>query len=484
MEYSSVYKNKLINALNEIERKVAKLPEFIWATEAYDYLVQEIQGDILSFSKDLAVLNGFFEVYSEPNIFLISMDDHVKKKILSSIHKIMSDSLLIMESLDKSLLSDDKQKIFQSVCNLFGEIALILRFDILSPPSESSDGASVLEICKHMDLLKKNNGDCYTLNKWWFCSERKFLPEIEISDTAIVVQGPIKREENFTIETLMYYRKIYPSVPIVLSTWIGEIDRDFKYLANSIGVIVLENEIPKDKGITNINLQKISSYNGIRKIEANDNIKFVLKTRTDQRFFLPDFLAYMRGLIMEYPSNGKAIENRIIFLGGYSSHCSYPFRLTDFMTFGNVADLILFYSNREDDERLKNAYSSEANSILMYKNVFDLTADDNVFEILKLNKSERLKIVKKIGKFRDPETSLAARFYEMEVLGRKFEDGDDELLHYWKFIKDYTIIIDPNQLMFYWYKYDNEYLTNNYLISDGGLSSSAWHMIRNYTFDE
>lgn len=64
---------------------------------------------------------------------------------------------------------------------------------------------------------------------------------------AIVMQGPLKLEENFTRETLKIYQKNFPDCPIVLSTWKTENADEIKKIED-LGVKVLLNSPPPIKG--------------------------------------------------------------------------------------------------------------------------------------------------------------------------------------------------------------------------------------------
>ena len=61
---------------------------------------------------------------------------------------------------------------------------------------------------------------------------------------AIIIQGPIENEDEFTLETVKIYKKIFPNTKIILSTWNTEkqsiID---KFKRENIEIIL--NEIPK-----------------------------------------------------------------------------------------------------------------------------------------------------------------------------------------------------------------------------------------------
>jgi len=88
-------------------------------------------------------------------------------------------------------------------------------------------------------------------------------------DIIVVVQGPIHQR---TKELKNKFKNI------IFSTWEGhkiDVDNKNQFLVNS--------KLPIDKGTRNINLQKISTINGI-KLAKNIGYKYVLKWRSD---FIP-----------------------------------------------------------------------------------------------------------------------------------------------------------------------------------------------------
>ncbi|SEF66897.1 WavE lipopolysaccharide synthesis [Butyrivibrio sp. Su6] len=486
MEYSAAFKKIVVEKFNQVEKDTAIAVQYV-GQDDFRNIVTTAQQNMLAFSKYIEVTFEFFSTHKYSNIALISIEDPERARILEILQSLMQDALAIMEQYAKCLDETEESNIVDRlhiIKDKAGVISLKIRFDVPAPPMETIVDASLLEICKNMVKLTAISKDYYTLNKMWHFSVRKIYPRIELSDTAIVIQGPVLYEGDFTLETLLYYRRLYPVTTIILSTWAGEVTTELRYMVEAVGIVVLENEKPEITGKTNVKLQALSSLKGIELAERDKNIKYVLKTRTDQRFFLPDFLNYMRNMMSLYPVRRKELEGRIEFLGGYSSLLTYPFRLTDFMTFGTVGDIKRFYSCSCEDERLENAYPDEKGTGYQYDRVLRLTPRDDVFSVLGYTKDERLALCQKIGPYKDPESYLAGSFYERAILGRIIEQSDDELMHYWEFLKNAAIIIDPLQLMFYWKKYDNEYMTNNPLIADGGLTNSTWLQIYLHEFEE
>ena len=67
------------------------------------------------------------------------------------------------------------------------------------------------------------------------------------SEYAVVLQGPINRRNNFTLETLLLYKKYFRNALIILSTWEGE-DKYCIEQARKAGVEVILNKEPEFAG--------------------------------------------------------------------------------------------------------------------------------------------------------------------------------------------------------------------------------------------
>src|SRR5262249_45232089 len=85
--------------------------------------------------------------------------------------------------------------------------------------------------------------------------------------TAIVLQGAVVAELDFTLQTLVLYRRIFPHALLILSTWEGE-DRALLERARQIGVQVVLSAKPAFFGQQNINLQIVSAAAGVRAAQA------------------------------------------------------------------------------------------------------------------------------------------------------------------------------------------------------------------------
>lgn len=170
----------------------------------------------------------------------------------------------------------------------------------------------------------------------------------DYSEYAIVVQGPILKKNNFTIETLLLYRKYFPNASIILST--GEWE-DTSYLneARKAGVEVLCHTKLSNTGPTNdgrpfnINLQLTSSKAGTHRA-AEMNKRYVLKTRTDQRMYNQEILTLLSNLIRVFPITEPNVTQRGRIVGMSANNSkTKPYLFPDQMVFGYTEDMLTFF---------------------------------------------------------------------------------------------------------------------------------------------
>ena len=84
-------------------------------------------------------------------------------------------------------------------------------------------------------------------------------PTHDFDDTAIVIQGPLAYDNNYTVETFKLYRSIYPNVPIVVSTWKNEATKAFREECEKNSIVLLESELPSSSDFYNMNKQLVSA---------------------------------------------------------------------------------------------------------------------------------------------------------------------------------------------------------------------------------
>jgi len=160
---------------------------------------------------------------------------------------------------------------------------------------------------------------------------------------AIIIQGPLINEDNFTIETIKFYSNLYPEIPIIFSSWKRDIDKikneKFKKKIN-----LISNNLPSYSGYKNINLQSVSSKNAIL-LAKKLGCKYVLKTRSDIRIYSSDFKDYLIDLIKFYKINRSINlrqKERIITTSFTLRYRLYG--ISDMILFGNINDLYNYFN--------------------------------------------------------------------------------------------------------------------------------------------
>lgn len=239
------------------------------------------------------------------------------------------------------------------------------------------------------------------------------------ADVCILIQGPILTKDSFTVETVKLYRRIYPNAEIVLSTWVGseELLVELKGLCRTIF-----SRRPETTGSHNLNLQKTTTFAGIESVLCRSDINFILKTRTDQRFYGRDTLSLLKTLWQTYPIDNDskmAVVGRIVELS--ISICKYrPWSMCDMFQFGHKMDMKKMWDFPDDPrERSAAEYASTP-----YR-VIDLV-NENVAEI------------RVHRQYADSVGCSSAVNYNA----------------YYSFIKSHFIIIDKELVDLFWQKYN------------------------------
>ncbi|PIY93595.1 MAG: hypothetical protein COY69_00840 [Candidatus Magasanikbacteria bacterium CG_4_10_14_0_8_um_filter_32_14] len=251
---------------------------------------------------------------------------------------------------------------------------------------------------------------------------------------ALVMQGPLKKENNFTLESIRIYKKIFPNTHIIVSTWEDEKEKYIEQIKEE-GVFVVLNKKPLVSGFGNVNFQIISTINGLYKAKEL-GVEYVYKTRCDQRINGINLNEYFVNLLNYFPSAGGFKQKKRIIASSYISLKFVPYLLTDMFQFGNVDDMINYWSCELD---------SRSKSNRLIKSIRDLL-DVKMSEVL-----------------------LCSSY--LEKIGRKnkwtIEDS-------WHAFADHFLIVDRHIIDQFFYKYDyyNEFgghiyrnITNNQYIT-------------------
>jgi hypothetical protein len=172
-----------------------------------------------------------------------------------------------------------------------------------------------------------------------------------VAGFAVVMQGPVYEQDQFSLETLRIYRRLMPTATLILSTWE---DTPASTLApiRREGVEVVLSRKPRYPGILNINLQLESARAGIRHALAG-GASWVVKTRTDQRMLAQNLPAYLIELAKTFPVKGSWPQRHRIFGLGMGTLKYGLYHLTDQTVFGWADDMLLYWSPpyRDDESR-------------------------------------------------------------------------------------------------------------------------------------
>jgi hypothetical protein len=144
----------------------------------------------------------------------------------------------------------------------------------------------------------------------------------------LIIQGP---SNNVDIIKEKYKNT---NIQIIFSTWEGE---ENKYNENDI---VLFNKIPKEKGIQNVMLQQLSTYNGL--IKAKElGFKKAIKIRSDSYF--TDLSLFLKNDI-NYEKLNFLYFLYYYRIGGPDKTSNKYKYFYDFMQIGNIDNLLKMWN--------------------------------------------------------------------------------------------------------------------------------------------
>ena len=199
-----------------------------------------------------------------------------------------------------------------------------------------------MRIFKYFFELGNYYLSCKLTNKFLTTKIVKKNSFISNNKFALIVQGPIVINDNFTEKTINYYSKLYPQAIVIFSSWKKDIKR-IKQKSFAKNVHFLANEQPHYAGDLNINLQAISTKNAIlyaKKLKCT----YILKTRSDCRVGAHNAINYFFYLIRFYKFKDYLTskqKKRIITTNFTLKHRLYG--VSDMLMFGHIDDLYKYF---------------------------------------------------------------------------------------------------------------------------------------------
>jgi hypothetical protein len=247
---------------------------------------------------------------------------------------------------------------------------------------------------------------------------------------AIVLQGPLISEADFTLETVKLYKKHYRDATIIVSTNTGADITTINQLITE-GAIVVENQKPVIVGIGNVNLQLASTLGGLSKAKQL-GAEFVYKTRCDQRMYAVNVTEFLLNLVHAFPVALGYTQKYRIVASSFVTLKYVPYLVTDMFQFGQIDDMIQYWSATHD---------------------------------LRSTPTTPIRTVADVTSARIAESYLATEF--LTRIGRKV---GGTIADSWAAYAEHFCIVDRETLDLFWYKYDfyREYQMKDY----GGVSNS------------
>jgi len=170
--------------------------------------------------------------------------------------------------------------------------------------------------------------------------------------TGLILQGNVIIEGDFTYKTIQHYRILYPDIVIVLSTWKDTDKRFLKKLKSIKNIKVILNDYPVYFGISNINLQILSTVKALSFLKLN-GVSYALKTRTDQRInqVSRNYLERFINIIDTNKINLNLIQSKLIFSNMNSFNDRY-YSISDMLMFGFIDDMLTYWDCGYDDRSI------------------------------------------------------------------------------------------------------------------------------------
>lgn len=241
---------------------------------------------------------------------------------------------------------------------------------------------------------------------------------------AIVLQGPIDTKDDFTLNTVCFYKSMYPSAAIIVSTWDDENEEVLRKLAEN-GAVIVKSRKPDYSGVRNINFQIVNSLAGLLKAREL-GYEYAVKTRTDQRLCREYVFCFILSMLKSFPPAENSVQKkRVAVMATHYGNMFTPYFVSDFLYMGCTEDIIDIFSLPLDD-----------------REEFDIDASSPRRLCSKMMHAPEIYILK---------------HYLTDKLGRTCEDT---VKAYWQAVKDCLICLGMKDVDLLWPKYDIKYELN------------------------
>jgi hypothetical protein len=166
-------------------------------------------------------------------------------------------------------------------------------------------------------------------------------PFRNLTRAAVVLQGPLRLQDAFTLETVRFYRRAMPAAEIIVSTWNGQ-HADTLRDIERLGATVVCSPEPATPGSANINRQICSTRAGLAAARRSGH-DFVLKTRTDTRIAAHHVLDYLAGLHSLFPLQVPVEARGRLIVLDFATRLLIPNHPSDLLMFGHLDDVEAYW---------------------------------------------------------------------------------------------------------------------------------------------
>lgn len=275
--------------------------------------------------------------------------------------------------------------------------------------------------------------------------------------SAILIQGPIDKDDDFTLETIKMYEVIYPGVLIVLSTWKNEDKSIIDRIKHETKAKIVLSDYPDFTGIGNILYQITSTMAGLEKIKELEK-EWIFKTRTDFRFYKKGIMSAMYGLVNQFALPDDIYYQKYRMIGGQCllGGMFHPFYIADQYMYGHIEDMYNYWN-----------YSFQANKARNYTKA----------EVIQLKKDNNYNINQMVDNNLIVEATISRNYLE------RMEGNLPEatIYNYWNFVKNNFVIMGREDLGAFWHKYDIRYVES---VRNGTYySNDSTTFLRAYNWD-
>jgi hypothetical protein len=178
-------------------------------------------------------------------------------------------------------------------------------------------------------------------------------PRPDLPPFALVMQGPVRREQDFTLETLKLYKRTFPDARLILSTWKSE-DPDYLSKFAKEDVEIVTSSPPANAGVANVNYQLATSHAGLLRA-ASLGAKYALKCRTDQRLYAINVQAMLMNILRAFPLKKRINGQRERIVGvSLNTFTHRMYGLSDMTVFGQIDDMLLYWGARPSQTSLSS----------------------------------------------------------------------------------------------------------------------------------